>query len=166
MATPFTVEVVTPESVLFTGEVEDVSLRTHEGESAFIAKHEDYIGAVDITVCKLTPLAGGDAAETELLAIHGGFVHVDESGVKILASVAELGGEIDVDRARNALVTAEARRTSEPSASSNAEESGDDHGAGIAKSGAMLALLEPEAPEQAIRRAEVRLEAAGAALRN
>ena len=165
MATPFSVEVVTPERVLFSGEVEEVSLRTDEGEIAFLAKHEDYIGAVDITVCKLTPQAGGDAAEPELLAIHGGFVHVDESGVKILASVAELGGEIDVDRARNALVTAEARRTSEP-ASSNAEESGDDRGAGIAKSGAMLALLEPEAPEQAIRRAEVRLEAAGAALRN
>ena len=165
MATPFTVEVVTPERVLFSGEVEEVSLRTDEGEIAFLAKHEDYIGAVDITVCKLTPQAGGDAAEPELLAIHGGFVHVDESGVKILASVAELGGEIDVDRARNALVTAETRRTSEP-ASSNAEESGDDRGAGIAKSGAMLALLEPEAPEQAIRRAEVRLEAAGAALRN
>src|SRR5487761_1900459 len=149
MATPFAVEVVTPERVLYSGEVEEVSLRTDEGEIAFLAKHEDYIGAVDITVCKLTPHSGGDAAEPLLIAIHGGFVHVDESGVKILASVAELGGEIDVDRARNALVTAETRRTSEP-ASSNAEESGDDRGAGIAKSGAMLALLEPEAPEQAI----------------
>lgn len=165
MATPFAVEVVTPERVLYSGEVEEVSLRTDEGEIAFLAKHEDYIGAVDITVCKLTPHSGGDAAEPLLIAIHGGFVHVDESGVKLLASVAELGGEIDVDRARTALTNAEARRNTETT-STHAEESGDDHADGIAKSGAMLALLEPDAPEQAIRRAEVRLEAAGAALRN
>lgn len=156
---------MTPERVLFAGEVEEVSLRTDEGEIAFLAKHEDYIGAVDITVCKLTPQSGGDAAEPVLIAIHGGFVHVDESGVKLLASVAELGGEIDVDRARAALTNAEARRGTETSGT-RAEESGEEHAAGIAKSGAMLALLEPDAPEQAIRRAEVRLEAAGAALRN
>lgn len=166
MATPFAVEVVTPERVLFSGEVEEVSLRTDEGEIAFLAKHEDLIGAVDITVCKLTPSTGGDAAEPVLIAIHGGFVHVDDSGVKLLASVAELGTEIDVDRARNALSAAEGRRSSEPAGAAHADEAGENHSDGIAKSGAMLALLEPDAPEQAVRRAEVRLEAAGAALRN
>ena len=164
MATPFAVEVVTPERVLFSGEVEEVSLRTDEGEIAFLAKHEDFIGAVDITVCKLTLSSSGDATEPMLIAIHGGFVHVDTNGVKLLASVAELGAEIDVDRARVALSGAESRRGTEPTAA-HGEESGEDRGDGIAKSGAMLALLEPDAPEQAARRAEVRLEAAGAALR-
>lgn len=165
MATPFAVEVVTPERVLYSGEVEEVSLRTDEGEIAFLAKHEDFIGAVDITVCKLTPVASGDAAEPVLIAIHGGFVHVEQSGVKLLASVAELGSEVDVERARTALATAEARRGSEGQGGSH-DESSTETGDGIARSGAMLALLEPDAPEQAVRRAEARLEAAGVALRS
>lgn|SRR5487761_2026791 len=163
MATPFAVEVVTPERVLYSGEVEEVSLRTDEGEIAFLAKHEDFIGAVDITVCKLTPATTGEPVDPVLIAIHGGFVHVEQSGVRLFASVAELGVEIDVERARAALAAAEARRGSEGAATH--DESATDAGDGIARSGAMLALLEPEAPEQAARRAEARLEAAGVALR-
>ena len=158
MATPFRVELVTPERVLFSGEAEEVSLRTDEGEISFLAKHEDFIGAVDITCCRITP-AGGDDAHPLLVAIHGGFVHVNEDGVKLLAGVAELGTEIDVERARAALSTAESQVGTEPQA--HAEDAAE-HGAGVAPSPAVLALLEPDAPEQAVRRARVRLEAAGA----
>jgi len=165
MATPFAVEVVTPERVLYSGEVEEVSLRTDEGEIAFLAKHEDFIGAVDITVCKLTPVTTGEPAEPMRIAIHGGFVHVEQSGVRLLASVAELGAEIDVERARAALAAAEARRAPEGSSASH-DDAASEPADGIARSGAMLALLEPEAPAQAARRAEARLEAAGVTLRD
>jgi F-type H+-transporting ATPase subunit epsilon len=160
MATPFPVELVTPERVLFSGEVEEVSLRTDEGEIAFLAKHEDYIAAIDITLCRLS--ATGEGAEPTLCAIHGGFVHVNEDGVKLLASVAELGSEIDVARARAALTDAEGRLGSEGSAPTEEAAEGEIE-SDVALSPAMLALLEPDAPEQALRRARVRLEAAGAA---
>jgi F-type H+-transporting ATPase subunit epsilon len=162
VATPFVVELVTPERVLFSGEVEEVSLRTDEGEIAFLANHEDFIGALDITVCKLTP-AGSEDAQPILAAIHGGFVHVDDSGVKLLAGVAELGSEIDVARARAALSAAESQVPGEPAAGHGEESAVEGEGA-IARSGAMLALLEPEAPAQVARRARVRLEAAGETL--
>ena len=162
MATPFQVEVVTPERVLFSGEAEEVSLRTDEGEISFLAKHEDFIGAVDITLCRIVEV-GGDIAHPLLVAVHGGFVLVNDDGVKLLAGVAELGSEIDVERARAALSAAQGRVGTEP------ESHGDEtpeHAAGVAPSPAMLALLEPDAPEQAVRRAEVRLEAAGAVAHN
>jgi len=165
MATPFRVEVLTPERVLFSGEVEEVSLRTDAGEIAFLAKHEDFIGAIDITLCRLTLTSAGDALEPVLIAVHGGFVHVDASGVKLLASVAELGTEVDVDRARAALSAAEARRGQE-GPGGHGEDSPRDGAEATARSAAALALLEPDAPEQAARRAEVRLRAAGVAPRS
>lgn len=157
MATPFHVALVTPESVLFDGDVEEVSLRTDDGEIAFLARHEDFIGAVDITCARLSV---SEASEPILAAVHGGFVHVEASGVKILASVAELGTEVDVARARQALAAAESAAPRETSERDAHEAEGEE---AIALSPAMLALLEPDAPEQAARRARVRLEAAGAA---
>ena len=112
MATPFHVELVTPERILFSGEADEVSMRTDAGEIAFLAHHEDFIGAVDITVTRIHVVDGAnsdaDAGEDLVVAVHGGFVHVHPEGVRILASVAELASEIDVERARAALAAAEA----------------------------------------------------------
>src|SRR4051794_27243564 len=71
--------------------------------------------------------------EDELVAVHGGFVEVSDNRVSILSDVAELASQIDLDRAREAKERAERR---------NAEE-----GNGEA--------------EAALRRAHVRIEAAG-----
>ncbi|MFZ0059256.1 MAG: F0F1 ATP synthase subunit epsilon, partial [Acidimicrobiales bacterium] len=113
MGTPFHVELVTPERVLFSGEADEVSLRTVEGEISFLARHEDYVGVADVTVVRIAVLGdvGADGTEgtpTELrAAVHGGLVHVNREGVVILAGVAELASEIDVGRARRALAAAE-----------------------------------------------------------
>jgi F-type H+-transporting ATPase subunit epsilon len=214
VATPFHAELVTPEKVLFSGDVEEVSMRTDEGEISFLAAHEDYVAAVDITVVRLSVVDGGahsgggagpgarhegsgappeDGAPGGLrAAVHGGFVQVDLSGVVILASVAELADEIDVERARRALEAASQALTEAPGATSPAgghaasqSSSADEHGGAeqasvggpalpggtallaapspITPSPAMLALLEPDAPEVRVRRAQARLEAAGVA---
>ncbi len=168
MATPFHLEVVTPERVLFSGAVDEVSMRTDGGEIAFLARHEDYVGAVDITVARLSVVAeglgGGDAeATTVLVAVHGGFVHFDGEGMTILASVAELGSEIDVERARQALARAEERFALEGPATRPGVT--DDEAAKespVRLSGAMVALLAPDSAEAALARARVRLGAAGA----
>jgi len=166
MATPFRVELITPERVLFSGESEEVSLRTDGGEIAFLAGHEDYIAAVDITVVRLGAVPeASDAAGEVVAAVHGGFVHVDDDGVRILASVAELAGEIDVERARAALATNQERLASEGPAvlpTAGGDESEESETA-VALSGAMVALLAPASAEAGVRRARVRLEAAGVA---
>jgi len=168
MATPFHLEVVTPERVLFSGEVDEVSMRTDGGEIAFLAHHEDYVGAVDITVAKLSVVAdaqgtGDSEPSTLLIAVHGGFVHFDGEGMTILATVAEPGSEIDVERARQALVLAEERFALEGPATKPgvANEEGTEESP-TRLTGAMVALLAPDSAEAAVARAKVRLEAAGA----
>jgi F-type H+-transporting ATPase subunit epsilon len=172
MATPFDVKIVTPERILFSGEAEEVSLRTTDGEIAFLAHHEDFIGALDITVVRVTtsdasasapagPGASGSEGVGELrLAVAGGFVHVDQdaNSVTILAGVAELASEIDVARANRALESAEAAASDRSTPDAPV---GDEVG-GAEPSPAAVILLDPESPEAAVKRARVRLEAAGA----
>jgi F-type H+-transporting ATPase subunit epsilon len=71
----------------------------------------------------------------EVIAVHGGFVEVSHDRLTVLSDVAEVSSQIDVERARAAQEKAEA-----------ATRAGDD--------------VEAEA---ALRRAQVRLEAAGGA---
>jgi F-type H+-transporting ATPase subunit epsilon len=169
MATPFHVELVTPERVLFAGEADEVSMRTVEGEITFLARHEDYIGVADVTVVRIG-FSGGtadDGTEREpsetRAAVHGGFVHVGRDGVVILAGVAELASEIDVARARAALQAAEARRDAGAEPTARRVETPDSEATPERPTPeAALALALSDSPEAAIRRAKVRLEAAGA----
>lgn len=181
MATAFHAELVTPERVLFSGEADEVSLRTDGGEIAFLAHHAELVAALDITVVRVRSLGGrpggGEGGEGEgeelRFAAHGGFVHVADNVVRILAGVAESGNEIDVERAREALAAARERLAEEGPATLEAgrAEAAEHAAPGEAApgsaptgplSGAMLALLAPASAEAAVRRAEVRLDAAGA----
>jgi F-type H+-transporting ATPase subunit epsilon len=167
VGTPFHVELVTPERVLYSGEADAVSLRTLEGEITFLARHEDYVGVADVTVVRIS-VVGGEADERppgELrAAVHGGLVHVDREGVVILAGVAELASEIDVARAGAALAAAEAELGTAPQAGEVAPPGGAEEPA-RASSDSALALAAANSPQAAIRRAKVRLEAAGATSR-
>ena len=104
MADAMTVEVVSPESVLYSGEATMVITRTlGGGEIAFQPGHAAFLGA--LTECHTRVfLADGS---TEDIAVHGGFVEVSNSKVSILSDAAELGSAIDIERARNAKERAE-----------------------------------------------------------
>ncbi|HZU80732.1 MAG TPA: ATP synthase F1 subunit epsilon [Acidimicrobiales bacterium] len=143
MAATFAASLVTPERVVLETEVQAVMLRTEVGEAAFLAGHTDLVGAL---VPGLVRFQHEDGTE-DRAAVHGGFVQVDGEHVTVLAPIAELSGEIDVERARRALEEAE-RRLAELGS-----RSGDDAGAGD------RSVTEAE---EARRRAEVRLEVAGA----
>jgi F-type H+-transporting ATPase subunit epsilon len=127
-----TVEVVSPERILFSGEASFVKARTvGGGELAFLTGHTPFVGALDVAPVVVREESGAE----QVIAVHGGFVEVSEDRVTILSDVAELVDQIDIDRARRA--QAEAEETI---------RQGED----------------PEANE-ALRRALVRLEVAGAA---
>ena len=122
------VELVAVEQKIWSGEASMVIARTTEGELGVLPGHAPLLGQL---------AEGGvvtirtDSGEDVVVAAHGGFVSVTDHGVSILAETAEIAGEIDVERAREAL-----RR---------AQEAGDD---------------DPEALNAA-RRAQSRLRAAG-----
>ncbi len=173
---PTEVELVTPDRKLFSGEADFVVMRTEGGDIMFLPNYTDFVGAFDVCVVRIAPVGeqapgSAETASTStsevVSAVAGGFVHVSDNHVTILASVAELSDEIDVGRARAALEAAEAAE-GEPAtqvapgqagqAAPDRGEAEDEH----LQSAAMTAILEPDLPEVRARRARARLEAAGA----
>jgi F-type H+-transporting ATPase subunit epsilon len=163
---PTHAELVTPERVLYSGEAEFVVVRAEGGEIMFLPHHADFIAAVDICVVRIALVGEGEGNELRA-AMAGGFAHVADNRVTVLASVAELGEEIDVERARRALEEAEEAEGERPAggggagASEPARPEGSEAEEAPAGS-AMIALLQPDLPEVRARRARARLEAAGA----
>jgi F-type H+-transporting ATPase subunit epsilon len=99
------VELVSPERILYSGEADIVIARTvGGGELAFLTGHAPFVGALDIATVTIRSQEGD-----EVVAVHGGFVEVSHDRVTILSDVAELGSQIDVERARRAAEEAEAR---------------------------------------------------------
>jgi F-type H+-transporting ATPase subunit epsilon len=104
MAATMTVEVVSPENMLFSGEATMVITRTlGGGEIAFQAGHAPFLAALIENHTRVF-LADGSVED---IAVHGGFVEVSNNKVSILSDSAELGSKIDVERARAALARAE-----------------------------------------------------------
>jgi F-type H+-transporting ATPase subunit epsilon len=171
---PTEASLVTPERILFSGEAAFVVLRSEGGEIMFLSNHAPYIGAVDISLVRIAPPGAdekdGSAASSEEFraAVHGGFVHVANNKVTILASVAEPADEIDVARARRAFEAAQAAVSAgeEPTehreaTAAVASPEGEAAEEPAELSPTMRALLYPDDPEVALRRATVRLEATG-----
>ena len=98
------VEVVSPERVLFSGETTMVVTRTlGGGEIAFQPGHAPFLAALTENHTRIY-LADGSRQD---VAVHGGFVEVSNNTVSLLCDVAELGQDIDVERARRAKAAAE-----------------------------------------------------------
>lgn len=104
------VELVSPERILWSGEADMVVARTTEGDIAFLAGHAPFIGALGIGAVTIEEPGGRQTK----VAVHGGFVEVSHNKVTLLSDVAELAGDIDVARAREAKDRAEAAYRTEP----------------------------------------------------
>jgi F-type H+-transporting ATPase subunit epsilon len=127
------VQLVSPEQVLYVGEADMVIARTlGGGEIAFLRGHAPFLGALADSSVRLVLADGGQ----ERFAVHGGFVEVSHDRVIVLSDVAELAGDIDTDRAR------EAKARAEDALRINADD---------------------EDAQAALTRADIRLEVAGAA---
>ncbi len=106
MSEPMKVEVVSPEQILYSGEATMVITRTiGGGEIAFQPGHAAFLGALQECHTRVYLVSG----DIEDIAIHGGFVEVSNNKVSILSDAAELGTNIDVERARAAKERAEER---------------------------------------------------------
>ncbi len=130
---------VTPERLVFEADVQAVLLRTDFGEAAFLPGHTPLVGALVPGVVRFQREDGTE----EKAAVHGGFVQVDGEHVVVLAPMAELAEEIDVERARRAAAAAEAAGSSAGSAG-HAEDGAD------------------ASHDDALARAQLRIEVAGA----
>jgi len=92
----FPLELVTPERILFSEEVQAVRAPGVTGSFGVLARHAPMLTELTTGLIKLT-LANGFEA---FIATSGGFMEVSRKKVIILADSAELSEEIDVDKAR------------------------------------------------------------------
>ena len=99
---PILLEIVTPEKLAYSDEVDAVTLPGSEGELGILPHHAPLIsmlGAGELRFRK-------DGVE-ESFAIIGGFVQVRPDKVVVMAETADLAAEIDLERAEEARKDAE-----------------------------------------------------------
>ena len=94
--------VITPEEVVFDGEVDRVIARIADGEIGVLVDHAPTISPVEIGDARILQ---GD--ETLVYATSDGFFKVSENLVQILVEEAIPAGEIDVSEAENRVEQAE-----------------------------------------------------------
>lgn len=97
-------EIVTPDHVAYSGQVEGLTVRGVEGELGILPGHIPFV-----TPLQVAPIIIKLGKEDLSIAISGGFVEVRKDKVVVLAESAELSEEIDVERARAAQERAERR---------------------------------------------------------
>lgn len=96
-------KIVTPEKVIFDGEVEEILVPGSEGELGILPEHEPLL-----SVLKVGEMRIKKGNEWDHFALMGGFIEVrPDSQVKILANAAEHADDIDEARAIQAKERAE-----------------------------------------------------------
>lgn len=97
------VDVVSAEQRLFSGQAEAVLARSLDGEIAILPGHQPALLALAKAPVRVRT-AEGDEVD---VAVHNGFLEMRENQLTVLADIAELATEIDVERAKAARRRAE-----------------------------------------------------------
>jgi len=104
VANKIRLDIVTPERMVYSDDVNMVIARATDGDIGILPGHAPLIAGLEIWPLRVRT----DAGETSI-ALCSGFIEVRPEKVTILASCAELPEEIDVKRAAAAKARAEER---------------------------------------------------------
>ena len=104
MADELMLEIVSPEKMVFSGKIEEVTIPGTEGEFGVLRGHEAFLSSVDIG--ELNFLKEG---KKTYYAVNYGYAEVTANKVTILVETAERSDYIDKDRALKAKDNAESR---------------------------------------------------------
>jgi F-type H+-transporting ATPase subunit epsilon len=110
------VHVVTPEREVWTGEADMVVARAADGELGILPGHAPLLAAL-----APGPLRIKQGGNEERAAVDGGFLHVNDDQVHVLAEHALLAAEIDVAREQSRREELERRVQEEGSDEARAE---------------------------------------------
>ena len=102
MAETLLLRVVTPERLVLDEEVDEVTAPGTVGEFGVLPNHVTFFSSLQPG--RLSFKRGG---RVSVLAIGGGFAEVKDNVMTVLADSAEFANEINIERARAALRTAE-----------------------------------------------------------
>ena len=101
MAT-FHFELVSPERLIFTGDVDQVDVPGEEGEFGVFAGHAPYVATLKPGV--LTIYGGG---EPQRIVVYGGLAEMGSAGLTVLAEQAVPVAELDADAVAQSIKNAE-----------------------------------------------------------
>jgi F-type H+-transporting ATPase subunit epsilon len=104
MASTIRLELVTPERLLLSEEVDEVVAPGYEGEFGVLPEHTQFLAILNIGV-----LWYRKESAVKKIALGGGFAEVTHDRIVVMADTAERADEIDVERAQRARDRAEAR---------------------------------------------------------
>jgi len=111
---PLLLEIVTPERLAYSDEVDSVQLPGIEGELGVLPHHAPLVSTLGIGELRIRK--GGSE---ESFAIVGGFLQVLPDKVVVMAETADMASEIDLEKAQ------EARREAEKALESGYHEGAD-----------------------------------------
>ncbi|MBI3195038.1 MAG: F0F1 ATP synthase subunit epsilon [Ignavibacteriae bacterium] len=101
----FQLEIVTPQRVVFKGDVESFTAPGSLGSFQVLVNHAPLLSAIGVGEAKMRDTQGNEIH----YATSGGFVEVMNNRVVMLAESAERSNEIDVSRAEKAKSRAQQR---------------------------------------------------------
>jgi F-type H+-transporting ATPase subunit epsilon len=104
MASTIRLELVTPERLVLSEEVDEVVLPGYEGEFGVLPGHTQYLAILNIGM-----LWYRKGSAVTRIALGGGFAEVNHDRVVVMVDTAERAEEIDVERAKRARDRAEDR---------------------------------------------------------
>jgi F-type H+-transporting ATPase subunit epsilon len=104
---PLTLEIVTPEAKVYSDTIDSVVIPTVEGEIGILPGHIPLLTQVQDGELRVSK-----GAETQLLAVSGGFAEIEGDTVRVLAEHAITEEKIDVSAVEAALKRAEEQMAS------------------------------------------------------
>jgi F-type H+-transporting ATPase subunit epsilon len=104
MADELMLEIVTPEKMAFSGNIEEVTVPGSEGEFGVLRGHASLLSSVDVGELNFTK-----ENKKTYYAISTGYAEVTSSKVTILVETAERSDMIDKDRAKRSRDIAESK---------------------------------------------------------
>ena len=98
------VKIITHQKVVYEGNVKAVYVDTAEGRMGILPNHIPITAILEIGIAKLIT-----ESEPVFITIMGGIMHFKENEAVILTDIAELGHDIDLARANDAMLRSKAR---------------------------------------------------------
>ena len=100
-----TVQIVTPDGLVYDHHAQFVSAKTLEGEIGILPGHIEYMAVLAVDELKVRRV--DDVNHVDWIAVNGGVIEIADNLVSIVADSAERKRDIDVSRAERAKLRAE-----------------------------------------------------------
>ena len=100
-----TVEIVTPDGIIFTGDITAITAPGTNGQFQILSGHAPFLANLEIGEIKVQ-----DQKDEKILATSGGFLEVKDNIISIIVESAEFADDIDMTRAKEAEKRARKRK--------------------------------------------------------